>query len=167
MDELDEDDVCIIEYYLRDLLTDPEPELSPSPDGVGMKAHINELFEDEYEDEVTRTFIQIYAQSSLFGKPKDTTVGFTSADVTSHHGIVIADVRERVDPPVYSGEVFTVDTFFEKYPLTEKTKRKVVSMLDKLKYLAAPTEAWLEQASSIYMDRMVGFSTIDRPRNYC
>lgn len=167
MDEIDEDDVCIIEYYLRDLLTEPEPELSPSPDGVGMKAHINELFEDEYEGEVTRTFIQIYAQSSLFGKPKDASLGFTPADITSHHGIIVADVKERVDPPVYSGEVYSVDTFFAKYPITNATKRKVLAMLEKLIYLAHPTDGWLEQASTIYMDRLVGFSTIDRPRNVC
>ena len=159
----------IIETYVRELFDTNDVELSPSPDGVGLKAHLGDLFSMELEDgTVERIFIQLYAQSRIPEKPKDIDLGFTMEDIIFEHGVVLADVEARIDPPSYVGEVVSQEQFLDEYISPESIHVfRIGEMFDKLQDMVRPKEHWLEQVSSLYNDRLPGKAGITPPRRVC
>lgn len=159
----------IIETYVRELFDANDAELSPSPDGVGLKAHLGDLFSIELDDgTVERIFIQFYAQSLIPEKPKDLDLGFTMDDIIFEHGVVMADVESRTDPPSYVGEVLSQERFLDEYISPESIHVfRIGGMFEKLQDMARPKEHWLEQVSSLYNDRLPGNSGLSKPRRIC
>lgn len=169
MSEDPDDQYCIIEYYLRELFEFQEAELDPMEDLPGLKAHIDDLFiEDADQDEVSRTFIQLYVECTIPISPPDKSLGyFRPEDVNITRGVIIADVLEQTDPPVYSGESIDPETFLEEYPLSPHIKMRVRRIFDHMQEMAFPQENWLAQASSLYNDRLVGEKGIAKSRSIC
>jgi len=159
----------IMETHVQELLDANDPELSPSPDGVGLKSHIGDLFNLEHEDgTVERLFIQLYAQSQIPIKPSDIDLGYTMDDVISEHGVVLADVASRTDPPSYVGEIISENTFMENYiPDESRLRNQIEDMFETLRDLAKPKENWLEHVSSLYNDRLPGKEGAVKPRRIC
>lgn len=163
-----EETVSLLEEYIRELLEDQEPEVDPSPDAVGLKAHIDDLFSEENEDgEIERLFIQIFVDCSVPSFPQDPSLGYTQDDVIMQKGVIIADVESRTDPPVYHGDVLTPKDFFEQFEISDRMKSRIERTFDTLTTMATPHESWLEHVSSLYNDRLVGNDGITQPRRIC
>lgn len=160
--------VSLLERYLIDLFDVQDPELSPSPDSFGMKAHMGELFSEELDDgSIDRTFIQLYAQSELAKKPGDVDLGYTLDDVTYHCGIIVADVVSRTDPPSYFGEVIDVDEFIEEFTISEDMSYQIRMAIAKMNQMVIPSEAWIDKATSLYNDRYAGNESFIIPKVVC
>ncbi len=134
---------------------------------MGLKAHLDDVFNEQEDDdgEVTRTFIQLYVECRIPPAPSDKGLGFTIDDVIFERGVILADVQERTDPPVYYGEAITPEVFLEEWPLSDGIQRRVRLMMEKLERMATPKENWLEHASSLYNDRYAGTGGIVKPRS--
>lgn len=165
---MSEETLSILEEYIRELLEDQEPEIDPSPDAVGLKAHVDDLFSEDNENgEVERLFIQFFVDCSIPSYPQDSSLGYTNADVITQKGVIIANVESRTDPPVYHGDVLLPEEFFEKFDINDRLKSRIERLFDRLTTLATPGETWLDRVSSLYNDRLAGNDGITEPRRVC
>lgn len=163
-----EESETIIETYIKELFDANDPEVSQAPEGVGLKAHIGDLFTKENEDgSIERLFIQFYAQSNIPTKPKDPDLGYEIDDIIFEHGVVMADVEDRTDPPSYVGEIFSQEDFIDLFLDGSRLTDRVENMLDKLQDMVKPKEGWLENVSTLYNDRLPGKEGIVKPRRVC
>lgn len=153
-------DLTSIEDLIVGLLEDGEVETEPSPDRVGLKSSIGELFAGvDAEGTVHRIFIQFFVQTDLPLVPKDTEIGFTPDELVFQEGVVVADVEDQTDPPVYYGEVFPLDVFLNRFVSSPALTRRVQLLFHKLREEASPPDEWLEEASTLHNERIPGLDS--------
>ena len=158
----------IMETNIRTLIGENESILSPSPDGVGLKAHIGELFSSKNEDgTVDRLFIQFYATSRIPTTPADLNLGFVIDDIIFEEGVVVADVASRTDPPTYVGEVISEEQFLADFVVDPRLIIKIEALFEELRDMARPKENWLTRVSSLYNDRPLGNHGLAPLRKVC
>jgi len=157
-----------IELIIHELLDVGEIELVPSSDGLGLKAHLSDLVNDELEDgSIERLFVQLYVECLLSNNPSDPNIGYTSDDVITNSRILVAEVGSQTDPPEYIGEAFEKETFVEQFISNQSMRDELDTGFDKLLAMAAPKETWLAHVNSLYNDRIPGDNWITAKMKAC
>lgn len=161
--------MTVIEGFFENLLDISETKLESSPDALGFKAHVGDLFSREDSDgNIAHVFLQIYTQCDLSMAPKDRGLGFVETDMNCHSGILIAEVdHQHMDPPVYVGEILTPDDFFVDFPVSDAIRGLVDKEITKQKIMTTPQESFYGQASTMYNDRLPGRTGLIKERVYC
>lgn len=157
-----------VELLVQELYDLGEVEVDLATEGLGLKAHMSELFSDKVDDgSIERLLLQFYVSCVVPLAPSDVNQGYQNIDVVCQRGVVLADVEEATNPPRYIGKMMTVDDFIEQYIRDEHTLQLINVMFDTIYENAFPKDKWLDRATTMYHERIPGMTWITNIPSMC